>query len=109
MLDRNTIIKTTIDEYLQTYDIKTMPIDQVRGEIIDLTDNAIELENSVKSKGRKMTMLKESLVPYQIYRIGKELGLIHNIRRGRTITPAVYVDSPDDKDYGLYFVCCSSE
>lgn len=102
MLDKDTIIKTTIDEYLQTYDIKTMPIDQVRGEIIDLTDNAIELENSVKSKGRKMTMLKEFLTPYQVYRIAKELELIHNIRRGRTITPAVYVDSTDDKDYGLY-------
>ena len=102
MLDKDTIIKTTIDEYLQTYDIKTMPIDQVRGEIIDLTDNAIELENSVKSKGRKMTCLKESLTPYQVYRIAKELELIHNIRRGRTITPAVYVDSTDDKDYGLY-------
>ena len=37
MLDKSTIIKTTIDEYLQTYDIKTMPIDQVRGEIIDLS------------------------------------------------------------------------
>lgn len=102
MLDKDTIIKTTIDEYLQTYDIKTMPIEQVRGEIIDLTDNNIELENTVKSKGRKMTCLKESLTPYQVYRIAKELELIHNIRRGRTITPAVYVDSTDDKDYGLY-------
>lgn len=102
MLDRSTIIKTTIDEYLQTYDIKTMPIDQVRGEIIDLTDNAIELENSVKSKGRKMTMLKEFLTPYQNYRILKELDLIHNIRRGRTTTQAVYIDDEHDRDYGLY-------
>ena len=102
MLDKSTIIKTTIDEYLQTYDIKTMPIDQVRGEIIDLTDNAIELENSVKSKGRKMTMLKEFLTPYQNYRILKELDLIHNIRRGRTTTQAVYIDDEHDRDYGLY-------
>jgi len=102
MLDKSTIIKTTIDEYLQTYDIKTMPIEQVRGEIIDLTDNAIELENSVKSKGRKMTMLKESLTPYQNYRILKELDLIHNIRRGRTTTQAVYIDDEHDLDYGLY-------
>lgn len=102
MLDKSTIIKTTIDEYLQTYDIKTMPIEQVRGEIIDLTDNAIELENSVKSKGRKMTMLKESLTPYQNYRILKELDLIHNIRRGRTTTQAVYIDDEHDRDYGLY-------
>ena len=102
MLDKSTIIKTTIDEYLQTYDIKTMPIEQVRGEIIDLTDNAIELENSVKSKGRKMTMLKEFLTPYQNYRILKELDLIHNIRRGRTTTQAVYIDDEHDRDYGLY-------
>ena len=102
MLDKSTIIKTTIDEYLQTYDIKTMPIEQVRGEIIDLTDNAIELENSVKSKGRKMTMLKEFLTPYQNYRILKELDLIHNIRRGRTTTQAVYIDDEHDLDYGLY-------
>lgn len=102
MLDKSTIIKTTIDEYLQTYDIKTMSLDQVRGEIIDLTDNAIELENSVKSKGRKMTMLKESLTPYQNYRILKELDLIHNIRRGRTTTQAVYIDDEHDPDYGLY-------
>lgn len=102
MLDKSTIIKTTIDEYLQTYDIKTMPIEQVRGEIIDLTDNAIELENSVKSKGRKMTMLKEFLTPYQNYRILKELDLIHNIRRGRTTIQAVYIDDEHDRDYGLY-------
>lgn len=102
MLDKSTIIKTTIDEYLQTYDIKTMPIDQVRGEIIDLTDNAIELENSVKSKGRKMTMLKEFITPYQNYRILKELDLIHNIRRGRTTIQAVYIDDEHDRDYGLY-------
>lgn len=102
MLDKSTIIKTTIDEYLQTYDIKQMSIDQVRGELIDLTDNAIELENSVKSKGRKMTMLKESLIPYQVYRLLKELDLIHNIRRGRTTTTSVYIDDKEDKDYGLY-------
>lgn len=102
MLDKSTIIKTTIDEYLQTYDIKTMPIEQVRGEIIDLTDNAIELENSVKSKGRKMTMLKEFLTPYQNYRILKELDLIYNIRRGRTTIQAVYIDDEHDRDYGLY-------
>lgn len=102
MFDKDTIIKDTIDDYLSKNDIKTIPIAQVRFELIDQTDNRIAVENVVKDKGRKISFLREKLTPYQVYRIAKELGLVHNIRRGRTITPAVYVEDEDDKEYGLY-------
>lgn len=102
MFDKSTIIKNVLDAYLSSTDIRTMSIDDVRAEIIDNTDTEIELVNSVRDKGRKMTYLKESLVPYQVYRLLKELDLIHNIRRGRTTTSAVYIDDKYDPDYGLY-------
>ncbi len=102
MFDKSTIIKNVLDAYLSSTDIRTMSIDDVRAEIIDNTDTEIELVNSVRDKGRKMTYLKESLVPYQVYRLLKELDLIHNIRRGLTTTSAVYIDDKYDPDYGLY-------
>lgn len=102
MFDKSAIIKNVLDAYLSSTDIRTMSIDDVRAELIDNTDTEIELVNSVRDKGRKMTYLKESLVPYQVYRLLKELDLIHNIRRGRTTTSAVYIDDVYDRDYGLY-------
>lgn len=102
MFDKSAIIKNVLDAYLSSTDIRTMSIDDVRAELIDNTDTEIELVNSVRDKGRKMTYLKESLVPYQVYRLLKELDLIHNIRRGRTTTSAVYIDDAYDRDYGLY-------
>lgn len=102
MFDKSAIIKNVLDAYLSSTDIRTMSIDDVRAELIDNTDTEIELVNSVRDKGRKMTYLKESLVPYQVYRLLKELDLIHNIRRGRTTTSAVYIDDTHDRDYGLY-------
>lgn len=102
MFDKSAIIKNVLDAYLSSTDIRTMSIDDVRAELIDNTDTEIELVNSVREKGRKMTYLKESLVPYQVYRLLKELDLIHNIRRGRTTTSAVYIDDAYDRDYGLY-------
>lgn len=102
MFDKSAIIKNVLDSYLSSTDIRTMSIDDVRAELIDNTDTEIELVNSVRDKGRKMTYLKESLVPYQVYRLLKELDLIHNIRRGRTTTSAVYIDDTHDRDYGLY-------
>lgn len=102
MFDKSAIIKNVLDSYLSSTDIRNMSIDDVRAELIDNTDTEIELVNSVRDKGRKMTYLKESLVPYQVYRLLKELDLIHNIRRGRTTTSAVYIDDTYDRDYGLY-------
>lgn len=102
MFDKSTIIKNVLDAYLSSTDIRTMSIDDVRAELIDNTDTEIELVNSVRDKGRKITYLKESLVPYQVYRLLKELDLIHNIRRGRTTTSAVYIDDEHNRDYGLY-------
>lgn len=102
MFDKSAIVKNVLDAYLSSTDIRTMNIDDVRAELIDNTDTEIELVNSVRDKGRKMTYLKESLVPYQVYRLLKELDLIHNIRRGRTTTSAVYIDDKYDRDFGLY-------
>lgn len=102
MFDKSAIVKNVLDAYLSSTDIRTMSIDDVRAELIDNTDTEIELVNSVREKGRKMTYLKESLVPYQVYRLLKELDLIHNIRRGRTTTSAVYIDDKYDRDFGLY-------
>ena len=102
MYDRSTVIKMTLDDYFTANDIKTMSLEQVRYELIDITDTAIALENQVKEKGRKLTFLKDSLVPYQVYRIAVECEMIHTIRRGRVLVPAVYIDDEHDRDYGLY-------
>lgn len=102
MYDKSAIIKNVLDSYLSSVDIRTMDIDTVRLELIDQTDKEIQLINAVREKGRKIKMLNESLVSYQIYRLLKELDLIHKIRRGRTVVPAVYIDNKYDKDYGLY-------
>lgn len=109
MFDKSSIIKNVLDAYLSSTDIRNMNIDDVRAELIDNTDTEIELVNSVRDKGRKMTYLKESLVPYQVYRLLKELDLIHKIRRGRTVVPAVYIDNKYDKDYGLYKMLITKE
>ena len=90
MYDKSAIIKNVLDSYLSSVDIRTMDIDTVRLELIDQTDKEIQLINAVREKGRKIKMLNESLVSYQIYRLLKELDLIHKIRRGRTVSCCLY-------------------
>ena len=102
MYDKSAIIKNVLDAYLSSTDIRTIDIDTVSSSSSTRQTKRFELVNSVREKGRKIKMLNESLVSYQIYRLLKELDLIHKIRRGRTIVPAVYIDNNEDKDYGLY-------
>ena len=88
--DLDTIIKECVTDYIKNNDVKILPADRVRQELLSDINMMITCENSLREKNGKLPLVK-TFTPYITARVLHATGLVKNIRIGNLIRPCVYV------------------